>query len=73
MASSGAVETTSGAAIDQIKMLVTRLQESPDSRRHVVTAWNPADVEQMALPPCHCLFQFYVAPQRQIIPMGKAD
>ncbi|MGC6511241.1 MAG: thymidylate synthase [Parvibaculales bacterium] len=55
-------ETTGGEHIDQIKMLVERLKTNPDSRRHIVTAWNPADVEHMALPPCHCLFQFYVAP-----------
>ena len=53
-----------GAAIDQIAQLMERLRADPDSRRLIVTAWNPADVERMALPPCHCLFQFYVAEGR---------
>lgn len=50
-----------GGTIDQIKMVVNQIRHTPDSRRMLVTAWNPAEVDQMALPPCHCLFQFYVA------------
>jgi len=53
-----------GGTIDQIQNVVDLIQHHPDSRRMIVTAWNPAEIEQMALPPCHCLFQFYVAEGR---------
>jgi len=56
--------TPLGGSIDQITQLVEQIRNSPDSRRLLVSAWNPAEVERMALPPCHCLFQFYVAEGR---------
>ncbi len=53
-----------GGTIDQISNVIDQIKHHPDSRRMMVSAWNPAEVDQMALPPCHCLFQFYVADGR---------
>jgi thymidylate synthase len=53
-----------GRQIDQITQVINQIKTKPDSRRHIVTAWNPSEVDKMALPPCHALFQFYVADGR---------
>jgi len=57
-------QTPDGKRIDQISQLIDGLRRNPDSRRHLVSAWNPGEIEGMALPPCHALFQFYVAGDR---------
>lgn len=56
--------TPDGGSIDQIASLVENLKRNPDSRRHIVCAWNPSEVDRMALPPCHAMFQFYVSSGR---------
>ena len=54
-------DTPDGKKIDQLNNIINQIKKNPDSRRLIISAWNPSDVESMALPPCHCLFQFYVS------------
>lgn len=54
-------QTADGRSINQIDDVITQIKKNPSSRRHIVTAWNPGEIEKMALAPCHCLFQFYVS------------
>ena len=57
-----------GDAVDQISNLIDGIKNNPDSRRHIVNAWNVGEIDKMALPPCHTMFQFYVADNKLVLP-----
>lgn len=57
-------ETADGRKVDQLSALIEGIKRNPDSRRHIISAWNPGEVDKMALPPCHAMFQFYVAEEK---------